>query len=78
MKNPLCKYKDIFGPPGSHPFRIFNTSMLDVGLTILAGILIAVFFRQNIWKVLIYLILFMIFCHRIFCVRSTTDKLLFP
>lgn len=76
----LCKYKDIFGKPntGAHKYRFFNIAILDVAVTIIAGFLFSWFFKWNVWYTLGGLFLLGIFSHRIFCVRSTVDKLLFP
>ena len=76
----LCKYKDIFGKPntGVHKYRIFNLAIVDVVFTILAGIFISRFFEWNLWYTLGGIFLLGIFFHRIFCVRTTVDKYLFP
>ena len=76
----LCKYKDIFGKPntGAHKYRFFNIAIVDVAVTIIAGFLFSWFFKWNVWYTLGGLFLLGIFSHRIFCVRSTVDKLLFP
>jgi hypothetical protein len=76
----LCKYKDIIGKPntGIHKYRIFDIAVVDVAVTILAGFLLSWFFEWNIWYTLGGIFLLGIISHRIFCVRSTVDKLLFP
>jgi hypothetical protein len=76
----LCKYKDIIGKPntGIHKYRIFDIAVLDVAVTILAGFLLSWFFKWNLWYTLGGIFLLGIISHRIFCVRSTVDKLLFP
>jgi hypothetical protein len=78
--NSLCKYKDILGEPGKgvHSYRIFNIAIVDVILTILVALLISYFFKFNFWYTLIILFLLGIVMHRLFCVRTTIDKLLFP
>ena len=76
----FCKYKDIFGKPGqgAHAYRIFNIAMVDVILTILAAILIQRFIpTYSILFIVSVLFLFGLFFHRLFCVRTTIDKLLF-
>lgn len=77
----LCKYKDILGRPneGVHSFRIFNIAIVDVLLTILAapsGIL-SIFTKFNLIYTTILMFILGIISHRIFCVRTTIDKLLF-
>ena len=76
----LCKYKNIFGKPdtGVHSYRIFNIAIVDVLLTILAAIVIAYLNKISYVKTTIVLFLLGIFIHRIFCVRTTVDKWLFP
>jgi hypothetical protein len=76
----LCKYKDIIGKPntGIHKYRIFDIAVLDVAVTFLAGFLLSWFFKWNVWYTLGGIFLLGIISHRIFCVRSTVDKLLFP
>jgi len=75
----LCKYKDILGKPGEglHSFRIFNIAIVDVLLTILAAYVISYFTKINIYYTLIGMFILGIISHRLFCVRTTIDKLLF-
>ena len=75
----LCKYKDIFGAPntGLHSYRIFNIAIVDVILTILAAYLLSYFFRINLMYSLLFMFVLGIISHRLFCVRTTVDKLLF-
>ena len=75
----LCKYKDIFGKPneGAHSYRIFNIAIVDVVLTILAAYLLSILTGYNIIYTLIFMFILGIISHRIFCVRTTIDKLLF-
>jgi len=75
----LCKYKDILGKPnqGIHSFRIFNIAIADVLLTILAAYILSIFTKFNLIYTLIFMFILGIISHRIFCVRTTIDKLLF-
>lgn len=78
--NMLCKYKDIFGKvnTGLHSYRIFNIAIVDVLLTILLGFIIKYIFPTvNIYCILLILFLLGIIFHRIFCVKTTINKLLF-
>ena len=76
----LCKYKNILGEPGkgAHKYRIFNIAIVDVLLTIITAFIIHLF-NPNFNFLIILSILFIIgiILHRIFCVRTTIDKLLF-
>ena len=81
----LCKYKNIFGEinTGFHSIRIFNLAIFDVVSTILLGIIIQYCLEKffnisiNVYLVLLVLFLLGIILHRLFCVRTTIDKLLF-
>ena len=81
----LCKYKNIFGKTneGIHSVRILNIAIFDVLSTIIVGILLQFLllrlFGIYIDLVIILIILFSlgILLHRLFCVRTTIDKLLF-
>lgn len=75
----LCKYKDILGKPntGIHKYRLFNIAIADVILTIIAAFIISFFSKINFWHVLLILFLLGIILHKIFCVRTTVDKILF-
>jgi hypothetical protein len=77
----LCKYKDILGKPnaGIHSIRdpIFDTAVVDVVMTILGGILLSKYLDYSLFIILIILFSLGIFLHKIFCVRTTIDKLLF-
>ena len=75
----LCKYKDLLGVPdkGLHKYRIFNIAIADVTLTIIVSIILSYIFNINFLSLLIILFLLGIIMHRIFCVRTTIDKLLF-
>lgn len=75
----LCKYKNIFGKPGegAHSFRIFNIAVIDVLLTILLAYVISFLTSYNFMYVLLFTFIVGIISHRLFCVRTTIDKLLF-
>ena len=76
----LCKYKNALGIPGQgvHSFRIFNIAIADVVMTIIGAFIISLLIKQKFYITLILLFLLGIFLHRIFCIRTTLDKLLFP
>ena len=73
------QFKDILGSPGDglHSYRIFNIAIVDVILTILLAFLISKYFKVCIYKTTFGLFLLSIISHRLFCVRTTIDKLLF-
>ena len=76
----LCKYKDVFGKPGegAHKYRIFDIAIVDTLLTVLLAYIIAYFSGISLMYVIPVTFLFGIVLHRLFCVRTTVDKLLFP
>jgi len=76
----LCKYKDIFGKPntGAHKFRIYNIAVIDVLATLFVGYILSWYFHWNLWITLGGLFLSGIIIHRLFCVRTTVDKFIFP
>lgn len=76
----LCEYRDMFAKPntGPHQYRIFNIAIVDVVLTILLAYGISWYFNYPFLPTLGILFLLGIFVHRLFCVRTTVDKLIFP
>jgi len=76
----LCKYKNALGEPGKgiHSYRLFGFAIADVIMTIIGAFLIAYFLKLSFIKTLLVLFLTGIVLHRLFCVRTTIDKLLFP
>lgn len=80
METTLCPYKYMFGEPntGVHAHRFFNLAIVDVLSTIVVAYGISEYFKKDFKEVLIALFLLGIIMHRIFCVRTTIDKFLFP
>jgi hypothetical protein len=76
----LCKYKDAFGKPGQgiHSFRIFGIAVADVLLTVLAAYGISKYFGYAFSTTTFVLFLLGIVMHRLFCVETPIQKLLFP
>lgn len=77
----LCQYKDIFGKVGEgiHSFRIFDISVIDVLVVVILSFIIHDFYpNYKVINILIVLFIIGIIVHRIFCVRTTVDKFLFP
>lgn len=73
------KFKDIFGKPneGLHSFKIFNIAIVDLLLTLVLAYVISKKYKVCIYKTFIALFILSIILHRLFCVRTTIDKLLF-
>jgi hypothetical protein len=77
----LCKYKDIIGKPNTglrHRFRLFDVAVIDTVVTLLAVYAISQWFNVSFWYTLVVVFVVMVISHRLFCVRSTTDRWLFP
>jgi hypothetical protein len=81
MYNMPCKYSEIFGKTGegAHSFRILDVAIIDVMFTIIGAYLIHrfVFPQYPLLFVTIMLFALGIVMHRLFCVRTTIDKLFF-
>lgn len=75
----LCKFKNFFGKPGEgvHSYRLANFAIIDVLLTVIFSFFIAKFFKWDFKLILIGMFLLGIISHRIFCVKTQLDKLLF-
>lgn len=77
----LCKFKDIFGKPneGIHKYRLFNVAIIDVIFTIILAFLLNRYIFKETKFIVILIILFIlgIIAHRMFCIRTTIDKILF-
>lgn len=79
----LCRYKNIFGEPGTgvHSYRIYNVAIVDVVCTFLLSLFIWSFIKKRTLSSYIYITLscFLagIILHHLFCVRTTVDKFLF-
>jgi hypothetical protein len=74
-----CPYKNLFGAPGTgaHSYRFMGLAVVVVVLTFVAAGLLSWTFRTPYWPTLLVLFLAGIALHRLFCVRTTLDKLLF-
>ena len=76
----LCKYKNIFGEPGKsvHSYRLYDIAVVDVLCTVILAFLIKRSLPgKSFICILISLFILGIVMHRMFCVRTTIDKLLF-
>ena len=75
----FCKYKDAFGKIGTgiHSYRILDVAVLDFGVTAFVAYLISLVSGVRFIYSFIGFFVFGIFMHRLFCVRTTLDKLIF-
>jgi hypothetical protein len=76
----LCKYKNALGVPGKgvHSYRLFGVAIADVIMTLVASLIVAYLFKLPFLYVTIFAFVLGIILHRLFCVRTTVDKILFP
>jgi hypothetical protein len=76
----LCKYKNALGEPGKgiHSYRLFGVSIADVIMTLIGALILAYLFKWSFIYTALGLFILGIILHRLFCVRTTLDKLLFP
>jgi hypothetical protein len=75
----LCKYKNSLGIPGKGVHtHIMDFAWRDIVSTIVGGIILSLLFKWNMVYTIIILFILGIILHRIFCVRTTLDKMLFP
>jgi hypothetical protein len=75
----FCEYKNLFGEIGTgiHSYRIMDVAVLDFGVTAVVAWILAYLFNISFWLSFLLLFITGIFVHRLFCVRTTIDKLLF-
>lgn len=76
----FCKYKNVLGKvkEGIHSYRIYDIAIMDVLFTIVAAFICKILFSDiNFFIILFVLFVLGVFTHRIFCVRTTIDKILF-
>jgi hypothetical protein len=75
----LCQYRNFFGEPGTgaHAVRVLDLAVVDVVGTIAIGWGIAKLAGWAPWKTISVAFLLGILFHRLFCVRTTLDRLLF-
>jgi hypothetical protein len=75
----FCPYKDRLGVPGQGVHKhYFGLALFDVFATVIVAELIVQIFHTHRGWTLVALFLTGIVLHRIFCVRTTIDKYLFP
>ena len=76
----LCKYRNALGVPGKgvHSLRLGGIAIMDVVMTLIGAYIIAYYARASFAWTAAGLFLLGIVLHRLFCVRTTIDRLLFP
>lgn len=76
----FCKYKDLFGKPREclRKYRIFDIAVMDVLVTMIIVYLLCLVTKLPYWYTLLFSFILGIFIHRLFCVRTGVDKIIFP
>jgi hypothetical protein len=81
----LCKFSNSLGIPnkGIHSIRLFNVAIIDVIFTILGAFFLYYSINKlfkikiSFWIYLIVLFILGILLHKLFCVETTINKLIF-
>ena len=75
----LCKYKHIFGEPnkGIHSYRIFDIAIIDLFATIVVAYIISKKYKYSFLNIFTILLIIAVIIHRLFCVNTKINKLLF-
>ena len=78
--NSLCPYKQALGVPnqGIHSYRFFGVAIADVLMTLAAAAIFSYTTGASFLLTTAGLFLAGIALHRLFCVRTTVDTMLFP
>lgn len=78
----LAKYKNIFGEPGKNngmrKYRIFGIAIFDTLVVLIFAYIFSFINKYPFWMNAIGLLALGIIVHRMFCVRTAVDKILFP
>jgi len=75
----LCQYKDRLGVPGQGVHtHFFGVSVFDIVSTLVLTEMVIYVFHTPRFITLLSIVLTGIVLHRIFCVRTTLDRYLFP
>lgn len=76
---PFKEYSTIFGKPneGIHSYRIFDLAIMDIIFTIIGVFIISIIFKLNFLRTLIITFILGIILHRLFCVNTKINKMIF-
>lgn len=79
MLSPLCPYRHVFGKEreGVHSIRVFDIAVVDLGLTVIAAVILARFLKLHVLVVFVVLMIVAVVAHRLFCVNTTVNRFLF-
>lgn len=75
----VCKYSTLLGTPGEGIHKHYlGIAIADLIATLIVAEIISYWFQWNFIIVLFALLLTGVIVHRILCVRTEVDKILFP
>ena len=78
----LCRYRNLFGKPreqtGFRKYRLGGIALFDVLVTLLCTYLLSYLFKLPFLPTTAAAFLLGIVVHRLFCVRTAVDVMLFP
>ena len=63
---------------GVHKYKIFNIAIFDVIVTIISAKILSILFKKYFILILFSLLKLSIVVHRLYGVRTTVDRYLFP
>lgn len=75
----LCDYRHIFGEErkGFHSWRLFDIAIGDVILTLLLSLFISYLSKINLIITFIVMLIIGIIVHRVFCVNTKINMIIF-
>lgn len=75
----LCPYKNLIGKPdtGVHKYKILHISVFNTLVVVIFSYMISRYYNEDFKLVFFASLLLGIIIHRLFCVRTTVDKLIF-
>jgi hypothetical protein len=75
----LCSYKNIFGKPreGIHSYRFMDFAIVDIVGTIIGAYIIAKYTDNDFYKILFVLFILGIILHKLFCVDTKLNLIIF-
>jgi hypothetical protein len=74
----MNQFANIFGKPreGIHSYRIFDVAIVDLGFTIILAFFVARYMKQSFILWLVGFLIFSVFIHLLFGVKTKFVKLL--
>lgn len=79
MASGWCKYKNLFGVPkeGIHKLRILDFAVVDIITTIIISWVVSYLLRNSFLLILVMFMMVGVIAHKLFCVDTTLNKIIF-